>query len=70
MSIEEIKKLTDDMTKQKASIKANAFRLGWHMRGGSNFIDIMNMSHEEIDLLNKIIDEHMEVTKKTKLPYF
>lgn len=58
------------MTKQKAGIMKNALALSWHLRGGVNFIDILNMSHDEIDMLNQIIDSNMEVTKKTKLPYF
>lgn len=58
------------MTKQKNSIKKNAMKIGWHMRGGTNFIDVLNMSHEEIDMMNEIIDSNMEVTKKTKLPFF
>jgi hypothetical protein len=44
--------------------------LSWYMRGGVNFVDIMNMSHDQIDFLNKIIDKNMETTKKTKLPFF
>ncbi len=40
------------------------------MRGGIDYVDILNMSHMEIDNLNVIIDEHMETTKKTKLPFF
>ena len=52
------------------NIPFNAQKLAWFMRGGIDFNDIMNMSHAEIDNMNKIIDEHMETTKKTKLPFF
>jgi len=67
---DEIKKLTDDMEKERMSIPYNAQKLAWFMRGGINFVDIMNMSHDEIDNINKLIDENMETTKKTKLPFF
>jgi hypothetical protein len=70
MSMDDIKKLTDDMTKQRKGIVKNALQISWHMRGGVNFIDVLNMAHEEIDALNEIIDSNMEVTKKTKLPFF
>lgn len=40
------------------------------MRGGINFTDIMNMSHDEIEHINKIIDDNMETTKKSRLPFF
>lgn len=68
--MDEITKLTDDMTREKMSISFNAQRLSWYFRGGIDYIDIMNMSQEEIDNLNKIVDDNMETTKKTKLPFF
>lgn len=52
------------------SIPYNAQKLAWFMRGGISFTDIMNMSHDEIQNINKIIDENMETTKKSKLPFF
>ena len=52
------------------SIPFNAHRLAWYFRGGIDYTDIMNMCREEIDNLNKIIDDNMETTKKTKLPFF
>jgi hypothetical protein len=60
----------DKMWKEAMSIKFNAQRLAWYMRGGIDFVDIMNMSAEEIDGLNKIIDDNLEKTKKTKMPFF
>ena len=68
--MDEITKLTDDMVKEKMSIPFNAHRLAWYFRGGIDYTDIMNMCREEIDNLNKIIDDNMETTKKTKLPFF
>jgi hypothetical protein len=58
------------MEKERMSISFNAQKLSWFMRGGIQYTDIMNMSHAEIDNLNKIIDENMETTKKSKLPFF
>lgn len=40
------------------------------MRGGINFDDIMNMSQTQINNINKIIEDNMETTKKSKLPFF
>jgi hypothetical protein len=68
--MDEITSLTDNMVKERMNISFNAHNLAWHFRGGIDYIDIMNMSHEEIDNLNRIIDSHMETTKKTKLPFF
>lgn len=65
-----MKKLGDKLWDEAMAIKFNAQRLAWYMRGGIDFVDIMNMSKAEIDNLNKIIDDNMETTKKTKLPFF
>lgn len=58
------------MEKERRSIPLNAQKLAWFMRGGINFTDIMNMSHDEIEHINKIIDDNMETTKKSRLPFF
>ena len=67
---DEIKTMTDSMEKERMDIPFNAQKIAWYMRGGVDFTDIMNMSTQEIDNLNKIIDDNLETTKKTKLPFF
>ena len=44
--------------------------MAWHMRGGTSYTDILNMSYEERKEINSLIEEHMEVTKKSQLPFF
>ena len=44
--------------------------MAWHMRGGASYEDILNMSLQERHEINKMIEEHMDITKKTELPYF
>lgn len=40
------------------------------MRGGASYEDILNMSQEERLAISELVKEHLEVTNKTKLPYF
>ena len=68
--MEEMKKLGDDMWKEAMNLKFTAQKLSWYMRGGVSFTDIMNMSTEEFNNLNKIVEENLETTKKTKMPFF
>jgi len=70
LDYEGMKKYGDGLWKEAMAIKFNAQRMAWYMRGGIEFNDIMNMSSEEIDNLNKIIDDNLETTKKTKIPFF
>lgn len=58
------------MERECADIKNSALTMSWHMRGGASYTDILNMSYEERKQINKLIEEHMETTKKTQLPFF
>jgi hypothetical protein len=70
MTADQIEKFTSDMVKEIDSIDYNSKKLSWYMRGGVTLLDIMNMSSKEVDVLNKIVDENLETTKKTKMPFF
>lgn len=58
------------MEKECADIKRSALSMAWHMRGGASYTDILNMSYEERKQINSLIEEHMDVTKKTGINYF
>lgn len=40
------------------------------MRGGVSYDDAMFMSPQDRQLVSKIATENVDITKKTKLPYF
>jgi hypothetical protein len=40
------------------------------MRGGASYTDILNMSIEERVMLNQLVENNLETTKKTQLPFF
>lgn len=44
--------------------------MAWHMRGGASYEDILNMSNEERKEIAKLIENNLEITKKSQLPYF
>ena len=58
------------MEKECAGIKQTALSMSWHMRGGVSYTDVLNMSLEERQGIHKLIEEHMEVTKKSGMNYF
>lgn len=68
--MEEIEKLTDSMVKEIDGLDRNALKMSWYMRGGVSYNDIMNMTSKQVDALNSIIDENLETTKKSKMPFF
>jgi hypothetical protein len=44
--------------------------MSWHMRGGASYEDILNMSDSERREISKLIDNNLEITKKSQMPYF
>jgi len=66
----EVTKLITDMENEVRGIKEAALTMAWHLRGGATYEDILNMSVDERKTINKIIEAHMETTKKTGLNYF
>jgi hypothetical protein len=58
------------MEKDTKAIKKNAQRIAWYMRGSVSYTDVLNMSPDELDGLNQLIEENLETTKKTQMPFF
>lgn len=58
------------MEREAKSIKNETLKLCWHMRGGLNYADAMQMGVQDKEIISDIIKEHLETTKKTGLPYF
>jgi len=58
------------MDKEVSNIRQEALRLSWYMRGGLTYDQAMTLSLEERNLINDLIKEHLETTKKSGLPFF
>jgi hypothetical protein len=58
------------MEQECNDIKKNALKMSWYMRGGVSYEDILNMSHTERTAISKIIEENLETTKTSRLPFF
>lgn len=58
------------MDNESKDIKKSALKQSWYMRGGVSYEDILNMSSEERMAINKLIEENLDTTKKTQMPFF
>jgi hypothetical protein len=67
---EEIATYLKSLDKESRAIREEALRFCWHMRGGLSYDDAMMLGHQERQIISKIIEDNMEVTKKSGLPYF
>lgn len=69
MTLPEILRESEKMDKEAKNIKKECLKLCWYMRGIS-YTEVMHMSWEEREIIGEIVQENLETTKKTGLPFF
>lgn len=62
--------MVDAMEKETQNIRLDVLKLCWYMRGGVTYEEAMQMSQVERGLINDIVKENYETTKKSGLPHF
>jgi hypothetical protein len=65
-----INKLVTEYEVDTKALREELFRFSWYMRGGLSFSEAFLLTPEDRDLLNKIIEGNLELTKETQLPFF
>lgn len=70
MDSDQIGKWVDQMEKEATDIRREALKMSWYMRGGISYDQALQLSTAERELINDIIKENLETTKKTQLPFF
>ena len=70
LSLEEIDELSKRMEKETKALKDNLFRLCWYMRGGMTISEAYNLAPDDLEVINGIVKDNMETTKKSGLPFF
>ena len=58
------------MDKETNDIRQEALKMAWYMRGGLSYDHAMQLSVHERKLINEIIKDNLETTKKSGLPFF
>jgi hypothetical protein len=58
------------MEKEAMSIRSEILKLCWYMRGGLTYSEGMNLSSQEREIINTIVKENLDTTKKSGLPFF
>lgn len=70
LSSEEISKLVEAMEEDTTQIRQEALKMCWYMRGGITYDQSLQLSIAEREIINGIVKENMETTKKSGLPFF
>ena len=70
MDSDQINDLIEEMEKEVTNIKEEAVKMTWYMRGGLSFEQALRLSLSERTIINELIKENLETTKKSGLPFF
>jgi len=69
MSNSDIIEYVKSLENMQKDIKDEIFRISWYMRGGVNSQDLFHIyGYEDRQIINQIIKENIETTKKTQMP--
>lgn len=58
------------MESEVTEIKKASLSFAWYMRGGVSYEDALNMSSMERNAIAELVNNNLEVTKKSQLPFF
>jgi hypothetical protein len=58
------------LEQQSKQLKHELTKLCWYMRGGLSYEEAYYLGVEEREIIAKIVEENIETTKKTQLPFF
>jgi hypothetical protein len=58
------------MDKECRMIRQEALKMSWFMRGGLTYDQAMALSIQEREVINDLIKDNLETTKKSGLPFF
>lgn len=70
MDSDQIKELIESYEREVKTIKTDAMQLSWYMRGGLTYDDALTLSQEERTIVNQLVKDNLETTKKSGLPFF
>lgn len=69
MSNSEVENYLKGLDQQAKDIKDEIFRLSWYMRGGVSSHELFHVySYEDRTILNEIVKNNIELTKKSGMP--
>ncbi len=65
-----IEKLVKNYDQDSKALKKDLLKICWFMRGGVTYDQSHLLTPDERQIIGKIIEENLETTKTTQLPFF
>lgn len=70
LNLQEIEKLVKEYDKDAKALKDELLKLCWFMRGGLSYTEAHLLTTEERISIAKLVEDNLETTKNTQLPFF
>ena len=62
--------MSKEMDNEIKNFKAELYKMAWFMRGGVTLDELFGSSHEDRQVMAKVIKENLDTAKKTGQPFF
>ncbi len=70
LDTQKIEKLIKEYENDTKALKEELLKLCWYMRGSMSVTESYSLTVEDRLIIGKIIEENLETTKNTQLPFF
>lgn len=70
LSLDEIDQVVQDLEKESKALKHELYKMAWFMRGALSIEEAFMLDQNDREIISKIIQDNIETTKETKLPFF
>lgn len=70
LTTEEIEKVVKSFDDDTKALKNELLRICWFMRGSISYSEAHLLSQDERSYIAKLIEENLETTKNTQMPFF
>jgi hypothetical protein len=62
--------MVEHIDNEAKNFKLELFKLAWYMRGAISMEDAFYLTFEDREIIGKIVEDNLETTKKSGLPFF
>lgn len=70
LTISEIESEIVKMENESKALKKEIFKMSWFMRGGLSFTEAYMLDTQDREIIAKIIEENLDLTKSSQMPFF
>lgn len=70
LDVPEIESEIAKLENESKALKKELFKMAWFMRGGLSFTEAYMLDQQDREIISKIIEENLELTKSSQMPFF